>query len=211
MGDRKPVWFPDGRIQPITNSTLRVHVDHGEVREERVTHTVPLGTLSRDGKTMYVGEAASEGTPGGIVAYDAITGDRRGRVALPQGAGSIALSPDGQSWAFTTRDDTKDTTQRVARVNLDGSDYCVLHTGNIGGSFAVWSADGTAILFAEDGEQRVRLMRVQASGGAAEPVGIEVEGFFGFDVSPDGKHVAYGTTGGSTEIWTLDVSSSFKK
>src|SRR6185295_12876505 len=115
---------------------------------------------------------------------------------LPQGAGHLALSPDGQTFALTTRDDdATDSTQRVARVNLDGSGYQIVHTGNIAGPAVAWSADGTAILFGEDAGQRLRLMRVQAAGGAAEPLGIEAESLFGFDVSPDGKHIAYSTSG----------------
>ena len=217
IGDRRPAWFPDGSVQLMMNGTLRVRLENGAFREIHTAHPVPLGVVSPDGKTVYASMRADQTAPSGtIVAYDVETGQPRQRYPLPEGAGDIgnrpgylALSPDGQTIAVTTEGHGKGA--RIARTRVDGSDYRQLYTGSIPGPGVAWSADGGSILFLESDGRQTRLMRIPATGGVAERVGIEVEGFSGFDVSRDGKHIAYSTRSDAQEIWALDLPSLPKK
>ncbi len=65
----------------------------------------------------------------------------------------------------------------------------------------------SAILFLEYRAQRTRLMRVSATGGSAEAVGLETDRPFRFDVSPDGKRFVYSSRSESLEVWTLNLSA----
>jgi Tol biopolymer transport system component len=208
MGNAKPAWFPDGRLQFITNSPLRARVDQGQLKVEEASRTVPLGTLSRDGKTMYVAEMGNAKTPGVVAAYDAATGERRSALPVRDVSRFLALSPDGRSFAFLAYPATGN---QIVRMNVDGTDYRVLYSGDVAGPSVSWSADGTAVLFAQGVGARVRLMRVPVAGGSPEAVGIEAPTrFLAIDASPDGKRIAYSTREGATEVWTLNLPTGTK-
>ena len=141
--------------------------------------------------------------------------------ALPMNAQSfaIALSPDGHSIALFYADQHLKAAH-VAVVNVDGTGYrelCPPVQAHSLRNKVVWTRDGRWVYFAatvgKEGDDAHRIMRVPASGGTPEYVGIEVKHLEEFDVSPDGTHVAYSplfSEGSAQLVWALDVSDILK-
>jgi Tol biopolymer transport system component len=192
-----------------------------------------IGTLSPDGKTLYVGVKASEDSPvTGIVAIDVATGAERQVATFSAAAGEsgqfgVAVSPDGATLAVTTW--TKPyAAARLFTVGVDGSNYREIFgpfdTGWIADTTR-WTPDGRMLIFvAFDAKKNWRIMRVPAEGGQAQSDGLDFDtltpllgdvrmwpgNFNNIDVSPDGSRiVASSLTFSKYELWTLDGVLSF--
>jgi len=72
------------------------------------------------------------------------------------------------------------------------------------GAFA-WSPDGKFVYFARRTQGDTELMRVPATGGAIEPVGLKMSMIRNLTIHPDGKHIAFaGGESNTLELWALD-------
>jgi Tol biopolymer transport system component len=100
-----------------------------------------------------------------------------------------AISPDSQHVAYLWHDDASDSSS-LYTVGLDGSDRKLLCKD----TYAIpcdWSADGSKILAIVDGKP-YRMVWISASDGSIQQIkdiGKEYPGKF--DVSPDGRFLAY--------------------
>jgi len=232
------MWMPDGtallvqvRLAPNQQFWHRLDLATGEftkLAQQRGntafwTHQ-NIRTLSADGRTLFFGTYSSqaESEIDRITAMDLATGNYRDvlrlpvdKESLPHAAQDIVLaaSPDGRSLAVMFYD-AKIDASHLATVGIDGSGYRELappmRALNIRNKL-VWSRDGRWIYFSslpgKDGVYKV--MRVPATGGKAEPAGVDVEVLECFDVSPDGSRLVYSTLrpeGWGELLWALDVS-----
>lgn len=187
-----------------------------------------IRTLSADGRTLYFGTYAEQGHEDlgldRITALDLAVGVYRDVVRLPVDKESLpqaaqdfvlATSPDGRSLAVMHYDPKLDAAH-LAVVGVDGRGYHEL-VPPVQAVYLrnklVWSRDGRWIYFTmRTGKPDYpihRVMRVPASGGSIESVGLDIEGLDCFDLSPDGTRLAYSTLrpeGAGQLLWSLDVS-----
>jgi Tol biopolymer transport system component len=201
--------------------------------------TIPrIRALSPDDRTVYMGAYRDESQQvvDRIVALDLATGRYRDVFRFSGPAGSlpngqqtlnIAVSPDGQTLVLNWRDRAAAANgaaaTHLATVGIDGQEFRELvqpYRASTLRNKLVWSQDGEWIYFAlnvgdESDEVRraMRVMRARPAGGSPEPVGVEAVGLDSFDVSPDGRQIAFYTLqqeDSADAIWTLDVSSALQ-
>ena len=109
-----------------------------------------------------------------------------------------AISPDGQSIAFVSSGDNGQA-RDIYTIATDGSDLRrVTADGNaIEESAPRWTRDGKRLLFYSSPSVNGTLVEfkiysVSAQGGTPQVLLRGDGGIFGFDLSPDGRNVAYG-------------------
>jgi Tol biopolymer transport system component len=209
-GPGAPVWFHDGKsiMTGFGEAIYRVDEKTAEFKQVLPARGLPP-VISPDDKTLYQVRRAPDGkTPDRILSIDLTTGEERPIFVAPgPSALSIALSPDGRTlalgWLDTMAGDSK---LHIARVSVNGSDFREVYTvEHLFGGQPVWSKDGGSILFRQEqpgGADHWGVMRVPATGGAASLV-FEAA-MLGFDLSPDGSRIAYGTRESLDQLWALD-------
>jgi Tol biopolymer transport system component len=212
-------WFHDGsgllyKLRGEHNATLWF-LDR-KTRESKMVLLSGRGisgpfALSKDDQTAYSFIAdATTGAFDRIAAFDLTTGQPKTVLMLPgtsetlprSGGIGIALSPDGQTLAFTTINfKTRDA--HLALVRVDGSEYHEIygpfHALAVNRGLA-WTKDGRKIVFAtsaDDGSENWRIMRIAIDGGKPEFTGLAISGMTVFVLSPDDSRIAFGTPGKS--------------
>ena len=194
-----------------------------DVQKDRWIGNV-VAAISPDDKTLYLAARDPLGTSAvleGIVAFDLQSGQQKQVIAVPgprdprggiQGFSTFSLSPDGRSFAIWDP-------IRVARIQVDGSDYRELYTTTPPWRSPVnsiaWTKDSGAILFAErKGEALYQISRISVDGGKPEFTGLEINGLVegnAIAVSPDGLQLAVTSFSESvSELWSLDNLSILK-
>jgi len=118
-------------------------------------------------------------------------------IASMQQVGQVALSPDGQSIAYT-----KIVPRRLG-VEEDGRSWSELHvihqgsvtpfvSGKVNVGALAWSPDGSMITFLSrrDGDEYTSLYGIPLSGGEARVLATADGNIRGYDFAPDGERVA---------------------
>jgi Tol biopolymer transport system component len=207
-GDNTQQWWH--RVELKTGKFSQTTLQRGTFRSG-------FAALSPDDKTVYLvtRDPASNSTRlDRIVAVDLATG-RENEVFrlpgppenLPQPAGiGITLSPDGRTLALALTDGkTRET--RLALVDVDGGNYRQLsgpYRVNATFDKLVWTKDGRSIVFVTSADRRNwRIMRIATEGGEPEFTGLMVRDLSTFDISPDGRRIAFSTTGAGTRTIEL--------
>lgn len=237
--DLNPQWSADGRTVYFLSDRStggnadgrnlgiwRVAVDGGE----------PIAVYHPgEGRTLrYLSLAPEAGTlvselGDGLVLVDARTGEARDLpvhggadpaipsevdVTVSSGAGDLALSPDGETIAFTARGDLyalrkHDDIQRAARITSHVADD----------SNPVWVEDGKALLFVSERDGNAEVYRVRpaeentpfyaARDFVTERLTQTEEDEVDLQLSPDGEHLAWVQGNGRFVVGdpsTLEVS-----
>jgi Tol biopolymer transport system component len=226
-GFSRPMWYADSGavLVSVFQAQSRQRLYRADLKTGQLTEVTAvgqfvaagnglLGTISPDGRTLYVrGRLASKWDDvkvDRIVAVDLTTGNQRD-VATTRGAnelvGPVALSPDGQTLAFVIWDDEA-RPKAVARVGVDGSGYGAIST-TLGSEPPLpghlwWSGDGKAILIAlleADGKQHIT--RIDSESGSLNPTGIQLPSKVSADLRRDGSRLAVSTTSTEYELWQL--------
>ncbi len=216
---RSPIgWTPDSRAV-LLNAVIedsgrfgleRLDLATGEATTINVASNPGRnGLVSHDGRVVYViqGDGAG-GTE--IVALDLDNGSRRS-IAPTTSPGSLSLSPDSQTFAVLDGDPVNKSYARIYTLPVKGGEPNVIYEieGDILGSDLSlgamagipWTADGKHILFIQGGA----IMRVPASGGAAEKVvDLPVKGRHNhFRLHPDGSRFLINAGVDKGEIWIV--------
>lgn len=215
MGNAGPIWYLDGTVQPIRKNTLRVSVAGGQPKETTAPRESVLGLLSPDDKLLYgvfnPGPENNKSPAGGVEVIDVATGQRKQMIIIPGGAIGAALSPDGKTLSVVSRPNLK---RRIATVSTDGSNYREIASSGPSSGKMAWTRDGRYILFARQDENSPvwRFMRIPATGGEPEFIGISANLVGDFKLSPDGSKIAYTSRTTNEDLWALDnVPAAIKK
>ena len=75
------------------------------------------------------------------------------------------------------------------------------------GHSITWTADGKYILFEGEGPRYRELFRISADGGEPQKLGLEMNRFFNLSVHPDGRHIAFSSSGSNAipdEVWVME-------
>jgi Tol biopolymer transport system component len=228
--------FRNEQLEPGTGGVFyRVDVASGEwtrlFTKNSTDYVRSQGVLvAPDNKSIYMAVRKNEKSPWtGIVSVDLQTGSETGLFTFPTPGFSHAvapcwaLSPDGTRLAISVPVEGSTTRSRLITVNVDGSDWREIHTYDHRHWVDIlrWTPDGQSLLFIAQpaGATTWRMMRIPATGGAAEFDGldsaaftsavplpkIETRNIANFEVSPDGTRVVFGSrTIAMHELWSLD-------
>ena len=96
-----------------------------------------------------------------------------------------AISPDGQTIAFTYRGD-------LYRVSSQGGEAMPLTTHTAHDFMPVWSPDGAQLVFASYRYGNFNLFLIPAEGGEARRLTWHSADEFPYSFTPDGEHVLFG-------------------
>jgi dipeptidyl aminopeptidase/acylaminoacyl peptidase len=112
------------------------------------------------------------------------------------GVGDVRPSPDGKWAAWTQTRAVIDTEKSEQRTHIwigatDGSRRFQLTRGDKTANSPRWTADSKFVYFASDREGKRQAFRVPIAGGEAERITNVAEGISQFEISPDGKSVAF--------------------
>ena len=198
MGSSAPMWYPNGAVQPMRSSELRIEVSTGTPKESKSIAGIPLdGALSSDGRSLYVISNQR------LQVIDPATAERKELSSVPQGFRAVALSPDRRMLALASD-------QGLATVLIDGSGFKQIYSGAVDSrqNKLDWTPDGSSILFVQPNNVAPRIMRISAVGGAPEFTGISASELTAFDLSPDGSRLAYAAGSNRSEILALESVAS---
>jgi Tol biopolymer transport system component len=210
MGAGRPTWYPDGTVQAIARSGVRLKVGGTALEELSVPATLRMGYVSPDGRTLY------DATPDAVEIFDASTGTRTGSFPLPKNWRPAAISPDGRSLALVNLDN--ESPVRLGVIGVDGSGFRQLSAvanrlmlgedprGSVG-----WTRDGSALVVRVSTAKDVSaIQRVPIAGGQPVTIAANIVGLRSFDISADERRIAYSTDRPTTDVWVLDLKAALK-
>lgn len=212
-----PHWSPDGRSLLVIarqmtpeHGVYRVNVETGATTllvkappDQVLLHAV----WGRDGQSVFY----TIGNPTRIVRRDLATGGDADLVSLPTipaGIPRIALSPDGRSLAFTTREPGV----KLGTLNLipaDGGAARQIYRASEGEgiNWLAWTPDGRYLFFRKmrppaspNGPPRAEVWRATRDGLTVEKTESDATGAF----SPDGRRIAFTFGQSKSELWALE-------
>jgi len=124
---------------------------------------------------------------------------------------SLALSPDGKRAAVTI---TSQESGEIWLQDLERGLPTKFTFGPARSRSAVWSSDGSYIVYTHVEPKRENMFRKAANTGAAEELLQELAGFNAtpLDISPDGKMLVYSATEEKTkdDLWLLPLQGNHK-
>ena len=198
--------------------------------EALMTQPFDAGRLELTGRAVQLADRVSTNTFGGLfsvsnnglLAYAATGGDKRqltwydregkilGHAGEPAGRDEMELSPDGTRVAEGRVDDRG--TWGVWMLDLERGVNTRL-SFEAGGGSAIWSPDGSQIIYAPGGGQSTDLYRKPANGAGQGEVLLHSEGIkTPDDWSRDGRFVIYmqREKNASTGLWVVPLQGDRK-
>ena len=108
----------------------------------------------------------------------------------------VRISPDGKSVVFFVKHasvEKNDTRTALFRVSTGGGPPVKLLERKSLSSLR-WTPDGRFVTFLSGDEKGTQVWRIAGGGGGPEPVTRHAESVGGYDLSPDGKRIAFTTS-----------------
>ena len=216
-------WLPDGRSLLVRGSNqkgraglYRVALETGAVTP--VYQQTGKGgfsqgfAITRDGSRVFFGTTDSTFTVVAINAVDLATGSVRTVYTAARGQqfGALALSPDDQQLAIAFRTQAAGTST-VQLIPVNGGTARELHrlpASDDVASYANLAWHGDFIYFGARSSQpgsdpKVEMRRVAVADGHVEPITLESGFVTAFQISPDGRRIAYGVSNFGAEVWVM--------
>jgi len=213
-GNSPVTWSHDGKtvVDLIAGAPYRVDLKTGEF----VTMpNLPKNTqfnFSPDDNTVYFNEdftQRDQEKPARIFATDLGTGQSRDVFTMPEpGWDPFYVSPDGRT-LVGSRYEPYETMAHLFRVEVDGTGYRELYNIAMRDFYFNFTLtkDGRWIVLAKrTPEDNWQLLRIPTEGGAPQEMGVKIEAPLdgSIHISPDGSRIAFATSKGAEELWTLD-------
>jgi Tol biopolymer transport system component len=215
-------WAPDGKflVVPGIDNEGRRGLMHVDVQTGDATLLVPLlerdtyfprFDCSPDGKTIfYVSQDAPEGNDRTLFAWDLQT-RRETALVRRRSLGSFSVSPDGR-WLVLTAWGEPTNSQVLFIMPAAGGDLRELvridaEEAN-GRVTPLWTPDGRWVIFAKGARGKptrdVQLWRIPAEGGEPTRLDVTIDNLWRLRLHPDGRRIAFDTSGGKAEVWVLE-------
>lgn len=116
----------------------------------------------------------------------------------------LALSPDGGSLAFATKDPVIEQAEVLQVLPVDGGSPSKLLTArNAVLSGIEWLPDGSALLVGAPGKPTPSIWKIAATGGTPERLPIQINHSGGFRLDPEGRRMAFAAGEQQSEIWVM--------
>lgn len=215
-------WAPDGKflIMPGTDNEGRLGLMHVDVQTGDASLLVPLMKratgyprfdCSPDGKTIFhVSEDAAEGNYLSLFAWDLQT-RRETALVRRRSLGSFSVSPDGR-WLVLTAWGEPTNSQVLFIMPMAGGDLRELvridAEESNGRVTPLWTPDGRWVIFAKGARGKptrdVQLWRIPAEGGEPQRLELTVDELWSLRLHPDGRRIAFDTSGSKAEVWVLE-------
>ncbi len=218
-----PRWSPDGRSVLVVDWNANNLMGYYQIDTQtaKVTNVLPRtahGNLfgghvwSRDGKTFFYGRRDRKSNIFQVIVRDLKRGTEK-VLYRSDDKFNISLSPDGQWLALIVVYKEKPRLIVMPAAGGEPRELCSFEEEDgliFGSNCAItWTADGKYILFTmkelkkDDGKWE--LCRISADGGELEKLGLEMSNFFNLSVHPDGRHIAFSSSGQSgSEVWVME-------
>jgi Tol biopolymer transport system component len=217
-------WSPDGHsilVYGVDEKDKRgfftIDVQTGNlslVQEQKPDTNIRLGSWSMDGKKIFYWQNnLKEKMFNRIMLFDLETKKEKEIFSRPvqiEPINNLALSPDGQIFAYTTYSKEKQTLA-LKTISAAGGETRELYNLKPPQGFRsiAWTADGHGILFSKAisdkaEEPKCELWRIPAEGGAAQNLGFSMDQLSIMSVHPDGKHIAYMSGLYKGEVWVME-------
>jgi len=207
-------WSPDGRWFLVSGSDRHgysglylVDARSGDtrplVRERAATYRGLQGAWSADGAAVfYVREDEGKGPQIRLRQLEGGTERELHRAEAANRLRHLALSPDGQSLAFSSwnRKDKIETLFVLPSAGGAPRPLATVRNAEVQG--LEWMRDGNQLLFLTPGKPPA-IWRVSFQGGPPQKLNSTLEGS-GFRLHPDGRGLALITGEVRSEVWALD-------
>ena len=216
-------WLPDGRSLLVRGSNqkgrgglYRVALESGAVTPVYQQGSGGLSqgfAITRDGSRVYFATTDSSFRATSIVAVDLPGGTIRPiHTAAPgQQFGGIALSPDDRYIALALKAQAAGSST-IQIVSVDGGTVRELHRIPAPDDIAQYATllwHGDFVYFGARSSQpvgtdpKVEMRRVAVADGHVEPVALESGFVTAFQISRDGRRIAYGVSNFGAEMWVM--------
>jgi Tol biopolymer transport system component len=219
--DISPVWSPDGRyivfkrVSGTEGTILEIPVIGGSERKLFSTNEAKFVRVSgridwsADGK--YIAYTDREAP--GIFLWTFETQESRQLTFGPEHSGGADIqprfSPDSQKVAFV-RWFTQDVGD-IYVVATAGAEPIRLTSDKQSIAGMSWTPDGREIVFSSDRGDTRKLLRILATGGEPQPVGVGSDGAFSPAVSRQGNRLVYSMGSFAMSTWRVDLAVSSGK
>jgi len=221
-----PRWSPDSRsvfvVSWVTHKDsvgiYRIDAQTGGVTRVVISEVGELywHERSRDGKAIFLVRRDRTKNLRQIVARDIKTGMETEIYRSPSSESFYVFSsPDGKRLSLISRD--QEGGRRILKVlPAIGGEPRELHKweeDDVVSLYHTWSADGRYIFFTKRSNEKTEeewkwsLWRIPVDGGEAQKVGLEMLEISSLSVHPDGRHIAFQSSGQKSkfaEVWVME-------
>ncbi len=216
-------WMPDGRSLLIRGNNqkgraglYRVALESGALTPV-YQHAAKGGfsqgaAITRDGSQIIFATTDSTFTLFTVNALDLATGKVRAVYTAARGQqfGTLGLSPDDRQLVVALRTQAAGTST-IQIVPMDGGAARELHrlpASEDIASYANLAWQGDFIYFGARASQpgsdpKVEMRRIAVASGRVEPVALESGFITAFQISHDGRRIAYGVSNFGAEVWVM--------
>jgi len=221
-----PRWSPDSRsvfvVSWVTHKDsvgiYRIDAQTGGVTRVVISEVGELywHERSRDGKAIFLVRRDRTKNLRQIVARDIKTGMETEIYRSPSSESFYVFSsPDGKRLSLISRD--QEGGRRILKVlPAIGGEPRELHKweeDDVVSLYHTWSADGRYIFFTKRSNEKTEeewkwsLWRIPVDGGEAQKLGLEMLEISSLSVHPDGRHIAFQSSGQKSkfaEVWVME-------
>ena len=221
IGATIPRWSPDcrsllvrGRDKKNCGGIYQIDAQTGDVTNivlSDVYGEVSFRSCewSRDGKAIFYGRV-NEDNLCQILVRDLETGTEKELYrSSSEFCFDISVSPDGK-WLALGSSQSNNYLRFLKVMSATGGESRELYRFKKGeGVLSItWTADGKYILFVRAiPRDQIELCRISADGGEPEKLGLEMLQIRSLSVHPDGRHIAFQSSGPSSkesEVWVME-------
>jgi Tol biopolymer transport system component len=206
---REVLWSPDGRslLVRATDEGDRWGLYKVDTQTGEATPVVQADVFwgnpewSRDGKAVFCRAGARR-----LVRREIASGQEQ-LLAADTGSGSLALSPDGSTLAFTVADQQAKATLLKVMPAAGGEARELLRLSEQEGipvTGLTWMPDGGQILFIKSLKERNELWAIPAEGGQPRKLNLAMKGLRALRFHRDGQQIAFTAGGYSAEVWVME-------
>jgi Periplasmic component of the Tol biopolymer transport system len=170
-------------------------------------------TLAADGKTAWFTSLDSAYRNILVSRLDLATGAHRiiYTIKRPQDLSGLAISPDGQQLMIGIAGDSAH--EIIVLLPPNGGTPRVIYrfkpSESVSNAGIQWSREGRELVFgvvhpSDSLNRKVDMRALSISDGIVRSLGIPAAGISDFQISRDGRHIAYAVDDISSELWIMD-------